>query len=73
MFKEIFEKYNWEEVKESIYSKTIADVEIALNKNERKTSEDFKALVSPAAKGYLEQMAQISNKLTLKRFGNKNC
>ena len=70
MFKEIFEKYNWEEVKESIYSKTIADVEIALNKNERKTSEDFKALVSPAAKGYLEQMAQISNKLTLKRFGN---
>ncbi|MBW3545131.1 MAG: 2-iminoacetate synthase ThiH, partial [Bacteroidetes bacterium] len=32
--------------------------------------EDFKALISPAAAPYLEQMAQQSHLLTRKRFGN---
>lgn len=34
------------------------------------TLEDFKALVSPAARPFLEQMAQKSRALTKKRFGN---
>lgn len=67
-FNDIFETYNWDEVKASIYAKTGADVENALSSTKR-TLEDFKALVSPAAAPYLEQMAQLSQQLTLKRFG----
>jgi len=67
-FNDIFETYNWDDTKASIYAKTSADVEHALAADKR-TLEDFKALVSPAAAPYLEQMAQISQRLTLKRFG----
>ncbi|SEM83908.1 tyrosine lyase ThiH [Mucilaginibacter gossypiicola] len=67
-FNDIFETYNWDDTKASIYAKTSADVERALAADKR-TLEDFKALVSPAAAPYLEQMAQISQRLTLKRFG----
>lgn len=67
-FKEIFEQYDWEREKESIYAKTGADVERALGKPKR-GSEDFKALVSPAAQPYLEPMAQLSRQLTQERFG----
>lgn len=68
-FKNIFESNNWNEIKASIYAKTKADVEDALHKDKR-TLEDFKALISPAAANYLEPMAQLSRQLTLKRFGN---
>ena len=67
-FNELFETYNWEDTSQSIYAKTTHDVELALGKTKR-TLEDFKALISPAAAPYLEQMAQISRSLTLKRFG----
>lgn len=67
-FSNILELYNWEEVKASIYSKTSQDVENALSSRKR-TLEDFKALISPAAQPYLEQMAQFSHQLTQKRFG----
>ena len=68
-FKTLFDKYDWQLTKESIYNKTQLDVELALNTNKRGI-EDFKALISPAAAPYLEEMAQLSHKLTLKRFGN---
>lgn len=68
-FKDIFESYSWDQVKESIYSKTNIDVQNALNANER-TIEDFKALISPPAEPFLEEMAQLSQQLTLQRFGN---
>ncbi|MFO7867844.1 MAG: 2-iminoacetate synthase ThiH [Bacteroidales bacterium] len=61
-------KYNWEEVKTSIYNKTRDDVLNALSK-ENPTAEDFKALISPAADSLLEQMAHISMHKTQKRFG----
>ena len=67
-FNEIFEACDWDETSRSIYSKTTEDVEHALSSGKR-TLEDFKALISPAAVPYLEQMAQISQQLTLKRFG----
>ncbi|TKC59037.1 2-iminoacetate synthase ThiH [Pedobacter hiemivivus] len=67
-FNDIFEQCSWDETSRSIYSKTAADVERALSAR-RRTLEDFKALISPAAAPYLEQMAQISQQLTLKRFG----
>ncbi|MFT6845559.1 MAG: 2-iminoacetate synthase [Flavobacteriales bacterium] len=68
MFKNLFNTYNWDEVKSSIYSKTAADVERALSTS-KSTLEDFKALISPAAQPYLEQMAQLSHEKTVKRFG----
>ncbi|MEP5362222.1 MAG: 2-iminoacetate synthase ThiH [Reichenbachiella sp.] len=68
-FKDLFEQYSWDEVKASIYAKTAVDVEAALNIPDR-SLEDFKALISPAAAPYLEQMAQKSHELTLQRFGN---
>lgn len=67
-FKNIFDTNNWEDIKLSIYAKTSKDVEEAMSSKKR-TLEDFKALISPAAVPYLEQMAQISNQLTQKRFG----
>jgi len=67
-FRTIFDQYNWEAVSQSIYSKTSLDVERAL-KRDKRDIEDFKALISPAAAPYLEQMAQLSHQLTLKRFG----
>jgi 2-iminoacetate synthase len=69
MFKEIFDTYNWDEVKASIYAKADGDVMNALNKDHRDL-EDFKALISPAAQAHLEQMSQLSHQLTLRRFGS---
>jgi 2-iminoacetate synthase len=68
MFKEEIDKYNWDDVLQQIYAKTAADVERALHKPKRDI-EDFMALISPAAAPYLEQMAQLSNRITQKRFG----
>lgn len=68
MFQEEFEKYSWDEVHDRIYSKTIVDVVRALAKT-RRDIDDFIALISPAAAPYLEQMAQLSHKITQKRFG----
>jgi len=67
-FNMLFDSFSWEETSRSIYAKTAKDVEAALQK-EARTLEDFKALISPAAAPYLEQMAQLSRQLTLKRFG----
>lgn len=67
-FEAVFKQYSWDAVKESIYAKTEQDVERALQRSKR-TLEDFKALISPAASGYLENMARLSNALTQKRFG----
>jgi 2-iminoacetate synthase len=67
-FSKVFDQFNWNEVKESIYSKTAIDVVNALNST-HKNLEDFKALISPAALPFLEQMAQMSHAQTQKRFG----
>ncbi|PZV81012.1 tyrosine lyase ThiH [Algoriphagus aquaeductus] len=67
-FVDVFNRFSWEEVRESIYSKTEKDVLHALSSS-KLTLEDFKALVSPAAEPYLEQMAAKSSALTQKRYG----
>lgn len=59
---------NWDAVTSSISTKTEEDVRIALRKN-RLDIEDFKALISPVAAPYLEQMAAKSRQLTQQRFG----
>lgn len=68
MFKEVFDRYAWEDVMERIYATTAADVERALGRSKRSIA-DFMAMISPAAAPYLEQMAQLSNHITQKRFG----
>ncbi|WP_418113666.1 2-iminoacetate synthase ThiH [Vibrio scophthalmi] len=68
-FVDRFNQLNWDDISLSIYAKTAKDVERALAKP-RRDLEDFKALISPAAEPYLEQMAQQSFALTRKRFGH---
>ena len=52
------------------YSKyTAADVKNALAHSER-TPEDFRALLSPAALPFLEEIAQAAQTETRKHFGN---
>lgn len=67
-FTEHFNRYNWDKEQHSIYMKTEQDVLRALNK-QTQGYEDFKALISPAAMPFLEQMAQLSQRETQKRFG----
>ncbi|MCY7410224.1 MAG: 2-iminoacetate synthase ThiH [Chitinophagales bacterium] len=69
-FREIFDQYNWNQVAEKIYSATDSDVLRAMEKEGKGTPKDFLALISPAAEKYLEPMAQLSHRLTQKRFGN---
>ncbi|MDE6207845.1 MAG: 2-iminoacetate synthase ThiH [Muribaculaceae bacterium] len=68
MFSEELDGYNWDATTQEILAKTEADVLRALAK-ERLTIDDFMALVSPAAAPLLEQMAQRSREITLRRFG----
>jgi len=67
-FKDIFDTYSWDAISQRIYGTTPQDVERALASNKR-TLDDFMALISPAAQPYLEQMANLSRALTQKRFG----
>jgi len=68
-FKELFNTYDWNETLESIFNKTSKDVERALHADHL-SLEDFKALISPKAKPYIEYMAKKSKAITQKRFGN---
>ncbi len=65
---EFLKRFDFDEVKRSIYAQTPADVERALAHTHR-TVEDFLALVSPAAEAYLEPMAHEARRLTVERFG----
>lgn len=67
-FRQIFDRYNWNEVLENIYSKNRNDVISALD-HPKRNLEDLMALLSPAANEFLEIMAQKSHQNTLKRFG----
>ncbi|MFZ6012071.1 MAG: 2-iminoacetate synthase ThiH [Bacteroidota bacterium] len=67
-FSYIFQHHRWNEIQDSILNKSADDVEVALAASQRNL-EDFKALISPAAAPYLEEMAQRSQQLTQKRFG----
>jgi 2-iminoacetate synthase len=61
---------DWDSVGASIAAKTERDVERALSRAEGGlTLEDFKALIAPSARTYLETMAQMSHQRTVARFG----
>jgi 2-iminoacetate synthase len=71
-FAELMGNYPWEEVVARIQDCRAADVEEALHEVHSARvlrAEQFVPLISPAAAAYIEPMAQLSRKLTLKRFG----
>lgn len=67
-FKDVFEKYRWEDVKQKLEKVTLNEVEKSLQK-EHKTIDDFLNFLSPVAAEKLELMAEMTQKLTQKRFG----
>lgn len=67
-FRDLFNTWSWDEVRDSIHARTAQDVERALQKR-RRSLDDFQALISPAALPYLEQMAAESAARTVQRFG----
>lgn len=67
-FTDTYNLYDWDTVESSILAKNASDVEYALASGGGDL-ENFKALISPAAAPYLEQMAAKSQALTLRRFG----
>ena len=67
-FYDLIKTYDWEQTKDDIYSKTANDVLRAMEK-QHPGCEDFKALVSPAAAPFLEEIARQSRQKTLTRFG----
>jgi 2-iminoacetate synthase len=68
MFQDILRQYPWDDVKQRLAGISRADALAALQR-ERRTVDDFLALVSPAAAPLLEEMAREARRLTLERFG----
>ncbi len=68
MFIDILKAHDWQKTTDLIYSKNKSEVISALQSNKR-SIDDFMALISPAAEPYIEEMAQQSQRLTQKRFG----
>ena len=72
-FADIIDRWDWDKTVETILSKTVGDVDRVLAKASGSprllTDDDFMALVSPAAADRLEEMAALSRRFTLERFG----
>lgn len=72
-FADIIGDYSWEETIKLVENARTEDVINALRqvRQNRKAlvPEQFAALISPAARPFLEEMAQLANKFTSERFG----
>ncbi len=68
-FIDILADWPVDRVRELVYSRTPADVALALESG-RLSATDFAALLSPAAAPLLETLARRSSLLTRQRFGN---
>lgn len=73
-FADIIGQYSWEETIRDVDSAKKEDVARVLAKARRNvkplTPDDFGVLISEAADEFLEEMAQLSRRFTLERFGN---
>lgn len=67
-FYDIVRNIDISRLSDKIYCSSYQDVEIALNKDAL-NENDLAALLSPAARKYLEPMALKSREITLRRFG----
>ncbi len=63
-FSDRWRQLDWDDIRLRINGKTAADVERALNASQL-TRDDMMALLSPAASGYLEPLAQRAQRLRL--------
>ena len=69
-FVSTWQQHDFTAIARTIAAKTPADVRHALARAGRGlTLDDLAALLSPAAAPYLEEMAQLSHRLTVERFG----
>lgn len=69
-FVSLWQQHDFADIARTISAKTSADVHRALARVGRGLSlDDLASLLSPAAAPFLEEMAQLSHRLTLERFG----
>ncbi len=72
-FADVIDSWSWNDTTDQIMSATSGDVERVLSsarRNRRQlTPDDFMVLISPAAAGFLEEMASLSMMFTQERFG----
>ncbi|KJF77045.1 thiamine biosynthesis protein ThiH, partial [Morganella morganii] len=68
-FSDRWQQLDWDDLTLQLNSKTARDIERALSADTL-TTADFMALISPAARPYLEIMAQKAQTLTRQRFGH---
>lgn len=71
MFAEEIGKYTWNVIHDRILDVNRSMVEEVLlnNSHSRPTPDDFSILISPAAAPFLEEMMQLSSRITQERFG----
>lgn len=68
-----WQQLDWDHLRLSVNGHSTGEVEQALasaSRGQGLSVGEFEALISPAAAPYLEQMAQLSQRLTRQRFGN---
>jgi 2-iminoacetate synthase len=69
-FHEVWSRHDFSATARSIAEKTATDVRRALYRAPGALGlDDFSALLSPAAAPFLEEMAQLSRRVTIERFG----
>lgn len=72
-FADVIDRYDWNDTIRGIESVTAEDVKKIIDGIRRSkkpvSPEDLGALVSPAAYPFLEEMAALSHRLTMERFG----
>lgn len=71
-FVDVIERYSWEGTTDAIASATLADARRVLARAKvgvTLSPDEFAILISPAAAPLLEEMAQLSQQITRRRFG----
>lgn len=71
-FADIIGQWDWDATTQFITNADLSMARAALAKAQRRqrlTPDDFAVLISPAASGLLEEMAQLSYEITRRRFG----
>jgi 2-iminoacetate synthase len=69
-FTEVWRQHDFAATSRAIHGRTAADVRRALGRVAAGLDlDDLQALLSPAAEPYLEEMAQLSHRRTVERFG----
>ncbi len=71
-FVDVWKQHEFADITASMHARTSADVRRVLTRastGAKQSLDDLQALLSPAATPFLEEMAQLSHRLTVERFG----